>query len=218
MEKIKTLAKHKKERGFIALIAMIVVSTVLALSIGILDITLRDLIISNIERESLKALYAANAGIDCALHYDVVKADTDVSGNFASPLFADSKQPGNSVPNDITCVGTGIETGPLVGADCFDGVPANKTKIGYCVDTYDNPYGTMEIHTTNLGEFDLPDPVNPGDGTCARAQVIKTQVTPSKEVIVIKAWGNNRPCGSASSKKVERALLIRLLPIGYTPP
>lgn len=57
-------------RGFTLLIAILVIGVVLAIGLSILNITLREYLLSGIARESAIALNAADAGMECALYWD----------------------------------------------------------------------------------------------------------------------------------------------------
>ncbi len=62
--------KQSQQPGFILLFAVLLVSIVLTVTLVLLDITLRQLVLSAINRDSQKAYYAAYAGIDCAVYWD----------------------------------------------------------------------------------------------------------------------------------------------------
>ena len=68
MQKYLTQSPH--QRGFTLLIAILVISIVLAIGLSVLNITLKEFILSGIARESTIALNAADAGMECALYWD----------------------------------------------------------------------------------------------------------------------------------------------------
>lgn len=51
--------------------SILITSIVLAVGISILNITLKEFLLSGIARESEKAFYAADAGMECALYLDL---------------------------------------------------------------------------------------------------------------------------------------------------
>ncbi|MBI2046286.1 MAG: hypothetical protein HYT28_02610 [Parcubacteria group bacterium] len=57
--------------GFVLLYAVLVASIVLSIGIGLHAITLKELIISSSVRDSQLAFYAADAGTECALYWDI---------------------------------------------------------------------------------------------------------------------------------------------------
>ncbi len=62
--------KNFKQNGFVLLFAVLLVSIVLTVTLVLLDITLRQLVLSATNRDSQKAYYAAHAGLDCAIFWD----------------------------------------------------------------------------------------------------------------------------------------------------
>ncbi len=70
---IKIIQKNKlnTKQGITLLIAVSVASIVLILVLNILNIAIKEIQISGFLRESQKSFYAADAGIECALYWDV---------------------------------------------------------------------------------------------------------------------------------------------------
>lgn len=58
------------QRGFTILFAVLIASILLAIGIAIFDITVRELRLSSVARESQFAIYAAETGVECALYWD----------------------------------------------------------------------------------------------------------------------------------------------------
>ena len=86
----------RSSRGFTLLYAVLVSSILLAIGIAIFEITVRELRLSSIVRESEYAFYAADSGVECALYWDVYASTTRVF------------YPGT--PQDITCGGQTISS------------------------------------------------------------------------------------------------------------
>lgn len=59
----------KAQRGFTILFAVLIASILLAIGIAIFDITVRELRLSSIARESQLAIYAADSGVECGLYW-----------------------------------------------------------------------------------------------------------------------------------------------------
>lgn len=96
-------------RGFTLLYAVLISSILLAIGIAIFEITVRELRLSSIVRESQYAFYAADSGIECALYWDIQAT--------SSRVF----YPG--APQSITCDGQTIAN---VGGAAY-GVPMTFT-------------------------------------------------------------------------------------------
>jgi Tfp pilus assembly protein PilX len=65
------LTTKRKEQGFTLFIAIIVTSTLLLVSMGMVSIAVRESFITSSNRESQYAFYVADTGIECALYWDV---------------------------------------------------------------------------------------------------------------------------------------------------
>jgi hypothetical protein len=92
MSPIFSFAGSKK--GFALLIALLITSVVLSVGVVLANITYKQALLSSTSNESLKAFYAADAAMECALYWDIHYNDTvrgapsDVSGALLSnPLF-----------------------------------------------------------------------------------------------------------------------------------
>jgi len=67
--------KHKKqnnkqERGFVILFAVVLTSIILAITLGLAEISFREVVFSSTGPESNEAFFAADTGAECALYYD----------------------------------------------------------------------------------------------------------------------------------------------------
>ena len=98
--------KNFKQNGFVLLFAVLLVSIVLTVTLVLLDITLRQLVLSATNRESQRAYYAAHGGIDCAIFWD-----RDNSTDNDRPLGSYTTLNGSVGPagdTTITC-GNGVD-------------------------------------------------------------------------------------------------------------
>lgn len=64
-------SKLKTNLGFVALFAILISSVVLTISFGLLNIALKEVILSSSGRESQFGFYAADTGAECALYFDI---------------------------------------------------------------------------------------------------------------------------------------------------
>lgn len=67
MEKIEN---NKNKKGFVILMVILLLSVILVVGLGVFDIIVREILISNIGRESQKAFYAADAGAECVQYWE----------------------------------------------------------------------------------------------------------------------------------------------------
>ena len=68
-----------RRKGFTLLLSLIVVSAILSVGLGVFDIVYRELILSGVGRESQKAFYAADTGIECAFYWDIKRGEISTS-------------------------------------------------------------------------------------------------------------------------------------------
>lgn len=64
-------AERAAQGGFTVLYSLLVISLLISISLGIFDIALRDFALAQSAAESQVALFAADAGMECALYYDL---------------------------------------------------------------------------------------------------------------------------------------------------
>lgn len=117
--------KNKKiennKRGFTLLFAVLVSIMILAVGASIINIALKQVILSGSGRESQFAFYAANTGLECALYWDLNGTIVDDNGN-AEYVFP---PPGSNRRDDvenINCSGTNLDSGePHLQSYTLDG-------------------------------------------------------------------------------------------------
>ncbi|MCK5096208.1 MAG: hypothetical protein KAR24_02550 [Candidatus Pacebacteria bacterium] len=79
-----------KKRGVVLLVSVTVASLVLAIGIGILNIITKEIILSTASQNSRIAFFAADSGIECAMHWDmvnVIEEKRGLSGNYPFSFF-----------------------------------------------------------------------------------------------------------------------------------
>jgi preprotein translocase subunit SecE len=184
----------RKSRAFIVLISVIITSIILTIGIGIINLGVREFLLSNIQRESLKAFYTADTMVDCIFAYDVNNPPAPARVYFASPSFdfLPARFPDSSVT--ISCGGV------LIGTDRYTrfnaGTPTSVQKCSgnYCIIT--------ELYAKPT----YPSVINFANGTCSFAEVRKIIFPTGRERTEIFSRGIN---SCSASKRVERALLLR---------
>ncbi len=77
---------QQKEKGFTLLFAVLLSVLVLAVGASVINIAMKQVILTGIGRESQFAFYAANTGIECALYWDYsdsnIFATSSLSGGY----------------------------------------------------------------------------------------------------------------------------------------
>ena len=109
LQKIKAAPRRSNAKaGFAMLFTVLVISVILAIALGISDITFKQTILSNLAKNSQLAFYQADSGVECGMYYDTTV------GQFP-PATADNPD-GTTVdkaPLQLTC---GARTLSLVAA------------------------------------------------------------------------------------------------------
>jgi len=168
-------------RAFVILYAVLMVSIVLTVSLSLLNITYRQIIITNTAADSRLAEHVALSTIRCIKYWDNLSpvADDpngDIDG-ISSDYYPFGKIVGASWQVDSDApVRCGGETVANLGAG-----PNYSFQI-----TYDD-------------ELDSLDNV-----TCAKVRVTKDATRPLKEKTAIVVSGYNLPCNSPGTRLVER--------------
>lgn len=62
--------RGQRQRGFTLLLSVLVIGVILSIGLAILNITLKEFILSGYARESYVSLNAADAGMECVLYWD----------------------------------------------------------------------------------------------------------------------------------------------------
>jgi hypothetical protein len=71
--------KIKDQSGFVALFTVLIAAVVLAMAVGIANISLKQIVLSGSATDANKSFYAADSGVECALFYDL-KLNAFVNG------------------------------------------------------------------------------------------------------------------------------------------
>lgn len=105
---------HQKNRGFVILFAILVSAIILLISVGIFNIAQKEAVLSSYSRESQKALFAADAAIECAFFYDL---NPPLNGNGVKKTFFPVDTPTDTT---IDCSDTSIPVYYLSGESSND--------------------------------------------------------------------------------------------------
>lgn len=101
--------KIYKKNGFAILYAVLVTTVIVAVGLIMSNVTTKQIILSTTGRDSQKAFYAANAGLECALYEDLnFSFGLMVSGSYMPPP-----------DGEIECNGRVIEISDGIGTNGF---------------------------------------------------------------------------------------------------
>lgn len=82
--KLQASSFRLQDLGFTLLLAVLITSIILGMSVGLSIFIIRELIVSAIGRESQKAFFASDGGVECVLYWDLKQqafASTTVTSN-----------------------------------------------------------------------------------------------------------------------------------------
>jgi hypothetical protein len=143
--------KTKKENGVALLFVILLTSVLLMVTLGISNITYKELVFSLEARDSDKAFFAADTGIECALYLDKF-------GAFDATLPSHNC---NGAPVVVT----------ITSADNYQfAIPLGQTCSNVLVNTALDPYGTGELHTS-IQSFGYNTSVDSTTGECPDGSV-----------------------------------------------
>ncbi len=175
--------KTNKKKGISLVIAMIMTTLLLAISLSIGNIILRQLRITSISTNSQTAFYAADSALECALYWDTA-TDGTISGSFPQAIF------GTTTPTSYPVGSNPIKCGTNTSN------PLSFTKI---LDL------TNQAIATTTFDIDYTD-------TCAHVVVVKTPPRTLISTRGYNTGANATGCdltNAVERRLVERGLIFR---------
>ncbi len=130
LKNLKSQASSESSGGFVALFSVLLASVVLAMAVGIANISLKQVVLSGSATDANKSFYAADSGVECALYHDLRV------NSFGQGL------------NGIDCAGIAIEVNYLQPSVATFEIPLSDGTSSTCaslsVDKID-PFGGVRI-------------------------------------------------------------------------
>lgn len=126
----------RDERGVVLLIAIVIASLVLAITIGISTIVAKEIILNSLTKNSEAAFFTADSGVECAMHWDLitfVAAKRGVGASYPSSIFATSSA-------NVTNFNSGT---------VFGGVPLTDARFNY----FCAGQTTSQVFGTNISTY-----------------------------------------------------------------
>ena len=175
------LLTQKKNQGFTLLMAALVTSLLLAIGFSLFNLSLKQVTLSSLARDSQLAFYAADTGIECAIYWDYKYSGNGVTSAFATSTTAFGTFPPTS---GINCGGQDIAAQPWI----INPRDSLKAYTSFNLTFSPDPYcATIQVQKTNISS-----PFNP-------AGPIQT---------IIESRGYNT-CNITNPRRVERAIRVR---------
>ncbi len=186
----KTNSIYTSQKGFALLIGVLISSVLLAITMVMFNITLKQISLSTVGRDSQIALYAADTGLECALYWDL-KGD----GN-------NSQFVREAVNGSINCVNAQNPTITTNSQMTADGTLSKIGGMDYCeLPTFTTDATLCPVAATNIFQLTL-------DGTsCAIIRIYKAQDAQGNVKTKIASRGYNT-CTVNSPQRLERGLEV----------
>jgi hypothetical protein len=180
-----TQIKNKKS-GFVLLVAILTASFLLAVGLGVSSLAIRGFQLTGNTTESIKALYAANAGIECALYWDL-KYPTFPGNAEVFPLKTDI------TAGDYIAYRSNIDNNNTVGCSqsVYTGDPNKAVGIDYV------PSGTQSKVVAFYLSFRTKEDTQDlsGNAPCVYVMITKkfseSDLSKTQVVTTVDAYGYN---------------------------
>ena len=210
--------KQYREKGAVLFIAITVSSLVLMIGIGMLNVMTKEMVLGSFSVKSREAFYAADSGVECAMHWDLVQIIDDKhpisAGTYSTSTFPiGSNYSDRNSPNK------------RIGADLFTAGKFNPFCAGQEADKVFDAYlqsmfGIAEpssdsggITTTQFVFFPrTPTDLNNPDNTqpCTLVTVEKKVVAGPPDKIQTKIYSEGfSSCNENDPRRVSRGVLVQ---------
>jgi hypothetical protein len=153
---------NQQKKGVVILFAVLLVSVVLTISLGVFNITYRQLVLSSIARESEVAFAVADSARNCAVYWNSPERPSDRRPfgyyKYVDPVW--SLEPAVIVSTNISCADVNVAVVPVEN-------------------------GGFRTSVFQL-EFEIPDPVTPANSrsVCANVSVTKSTNLASRQTVI----------------------------------
>ncbi|MEI6528757.1 MAG: hypothetical protein WCO10_03785 [bacterium] len=157
MLKFSKQNNRREDKGFALLFAVLISSLLLSIGLSIFSVALRELSLSTAARQSVYAFYAADAGRECAMYWDIRQGkiqSLQAGSNGASTIYCNTPSPASvAVSSDHASCPTGGCLDPVVSTftvNLNSGVEADypQSSIKITKSWLNNDPGTGVIKTT----------------------------------------------------------------------
>lgn len=161
------------QSGVAILFAVLLVSIVLTVGLALLNITLRQLVLSSLARESQFAFYASDSARGCARHYDSLREQSPfgyfgINSSGDLQFFLPTGEPVLNCGDEWVAVSMSPVSPPSVfsfGARFNDNISDRQTCAAVTVTKYQDPLGKTKIVVRGYNNVD-PNWAPGGAGPC----------------------------------------------------
>ena len=194
----------KKQEGFALLIALLVVGVVISVGVSILDLSIKQVRLSSIAKESELSFHAANAGMECARYWRRQESSRIESGQTINPACFSGTRASNTF-TDLTSTSYASGNGEVYQYE-FDftwgsGTEVRCTRANMIVGVADVAGSGLTIQNINriVRGYPLPTGMNDTNKFCEAGTRCST----------ISVQGYNVPCANTGGfGVVQREVLL----------
>jgi len=148
------MKKPNTQSGIVSLFAVVFLTVATTISVGVFTLLIGEFKLAGVQRESVKAFYAADSGIECALYWEL-RGDSFASTTALNNIecgegkveFLDTQTNMGSIDKCTLGVCTNEFTMPLLNNACTE-VIVEKQYVG----------DTLETHIESRGKNDCDNP------------------------------------------------------------
>ncbi len=189
------MRNSKSQNGFVLFVALLTASLLLAIGMAVVNLTLKSFTLATEARESQYAFYAADAGAECALYWDL-----------KTNLFSET-DPAVNRPSQINCNAYDENRNAQILES------ENRADIINLAEAYDAPTGAGG---TRFDLYFLPDPycvsvtIHKSDATGVVRTTIESRGYNIGDPNPDGTYGviSNNCLGTTDSRRVERELEV----------
>ncbi|OHA18238.1 MAG: hypothetical protein A2664_02090 [Candidatus Taylorbacteria bacterium RIFCSPHIGHO2_01_FULL_46_22b] len=207
---ISNFSSGHHQRGFTLYYAVLFAGLLLAVGASMLNLTLKEFLLSASLKESSYAFFAADSGMDCALYWNWKGLPVTVreqSGVFRSVTFPLTQTDGNG---NIYNAGYNLPAHPLTGTSNIRCNGDTPVTMGNNITNPSTPVPPV-ILAANSATTTFRYDVGTGGNLFCTIVAVGKQINGTDVTTTIQSRGYNVSCGNISNntRAVERALVLQ---------
>lgn len=139
------MKNFQKDKGFALLLSVVVAGTLLVIATGMISLAYKQSLISISGRESQKAFYVADSGLECALYWDVKNPSGFSAFLTTSSTSINCNRDANNPSNQWTVGGAGVSTFTMTFLPDLSCAVVTVTKSGITTTIESKGYNTCDL-------------------------------------------------------------------------
>ncbi|HXK37644.1 MAG TPA: hypothetical protein VJ579_01095 [Candidatus Paceibacterota bacterium] len=182
----------KKQRGYVLLLAVLISSIILAMSMGVFAISIKEVALATFARDSVRAFAAASRGLECAVFLDRINSQAAQDLGLAANYYSSAGI--SQMPYTPFARGNSTQFGLLTPSESWP-MSTSTTDFKCAGNPYVKNYTTtVTATTTGSSSFSLDLP-----SSCVQVTVAKSGI-----LTTFTANGYSDVCGNITSPRVTQ--------------